>query len=78
MEMGRRRRLSSVHTFKVVYISKVCWPILIKFHDMVHVKHHQVGVKAAHVFCADWIGTLIAMAIYSSHRLIMWEIKHLL
>ena len=46
-----RSPLSSVYTFKVVYLSKVRWQILIKF----HVKHHQVGGKTALGFCADWI-----------------------
>ena len=43
--------LSSVHTFKVVYLSKVSWQILMKF----QVRHHQLGGKAALGFCADWI-----------------------
>ena len=36
---------------KEVYLSKVSGPILKKF----HLKHHQVGGKAALGFCADWI-----------------------
>ena len=55
-------------------ISKASRSILIKF----HVNHYQIRGKAALGFWADWIGTLVAMATYSSHRLIMGKNKNLL
>ena len=39
----RNKRNKTEKKEKKKYISKVCWPILIKFHG----KHHQVGGKVA-------------------------------
>ena len=44
-------------------------PIAIKF----YLKHHWVGGKAAWSFGADQVSTLVSMATYSSHRVIMGE-----
>ena len=52
-------------------ISKVNWSILIRF----HVKHHQAGGKQNKVF--GLVGTLVAMATYSCHRLIMGKTSSL-
>ena len=67
MAMVCRRR----STLLKKYFSKVSWliVILIKFHG----KHHQVGIKDVLGFGTDLIGTLVVMATYSSHRLIMEE-----
>ena len=40
-----------------------------------NVKYYQLGLKAGEGFRAGWIGMLVAIAIYSSHRL-LWG-KHL-
>ena len=53
--------------FSKKYASNVSWPNVIKF----HVKHPQVEGKTAYGFWADWIGIVVAMAAYSSCRLIM-------
>ena len=50
-------------TLSTKYIAAASEPILIKF----HVKHHQVGGKAAYFFQADRSGNLVAMATLSSH-----------
>ena len=36
-----------------------------------HIKHPRVGGTKRYVFYSGWIKTLVAMATYSSHRLIM-------
>ena len=51
-------RVAVLHRFDCT--SKVSWQILVKF----HVKHHRVEGNAAYVFWAEWIGTLVAMALY--------------
>ena len=48
-------------------ISKTCGPIANKF----YLKHHWVGGKDSLGFGPDWIGTLVSMAMDSSHRVIM-------
>ena len=48
-------------------ISETSGPIATKF----YLKHHWGGVKAALDFGPDRIGTLVSMATYSSHRVIM-------
>ena len=39
-----------------------------------YLKHHWGEEKAAFSFGPDWIGTLVSMAMDSSHRVIMEEI----
>ena len=48
-------------------ISETAGPIVL----ILHIHHLQVGGKNNCVFCFDRIRTLVAMAIYASHRLIM-------
>ena len=43
----------SFHISKKYIISNVSWQTVIN----VHVKHHQIGGKAAFIFWADWIRT---------------------
>ena len=57
----------SVHTFKHEHTN---WPIATKF----YLKHHLGGGKAALGFGPDRIGTLVSMAIDSSHRVLMGKI----
>ena len=54
-------------TLSNMNISETSWPILIKFHQ----KHYWDGGLAALGFGPDWIKTLVSMATYSSHRVIM-------
>ena len=48
-------------------ISETSWPIATQF----YLKHHWGGGKAALGFGPDQIGTLVSMAMDSSHRVIM-------
>ena len=48
-------------------ISEAVWPKLLIF----GIKHPQEGGTKNDVFCSDRIRTLVAMATYTSHRLIM-------
>ena len=57
--------VASAHSFKVHYV--VYLLILIEL----HLKLHQVVGS----LWADWIGTLVAMATYSFHRLTMGKKK---
>ena len=56
------RRPSSSSTFSNDFSSEAAWPNLFIF----HIQHLQVGV-----FYFDRIRTLVAMATFASHRLIM-------
>ena len=47
--------------------SEAVWPKLLIF----GIKHPQEGGTKEVVFFSDWIRTLVAMATYTSHRLIM-------
>ena len=59
-------RPSVVHNFKD-FFSETAGPIVL----ILHIHHLQVGGKNNCVFCFDRIRTLVAMATYASHRLIM-------
>ena len=48
-------------------ISATSWPIEMKF----YLKHHLDGGKASVGFDLDQIRTMVSMATYSSHRVIM-------
>ena len=54
-------------TLSNMNISETSGPIAIKF----YLKHHWGGEKAALSFWPDRIGTLVSMAIDSSHGVIM-------
>ena len=54
-------------TLSNMNISATSGPIATKF----YLKHHWVGEMAVLSFGPDWIGTLVFMAKYSSHRVIM-------
>ena len=58
-------RLSS--TISKIFFSETAGPIVL----ILHIHHLQVGGKNNCVFCIDRIRTLVAMATYASHRLIM-------
>ena len=53
--------------FSKMNISEACKPIAIKF----YLKHHLGGGKAAWGFGGDQFRTLVSMATYRSHRVIM-------
>ena len=57
-------------TLSDMNISKSGLPIIIKF----HLEHHWDGGLAALGFGPNQIRTLVSMATYSSHRVIMGEI----
>ena len=59
------RRPSSFTISKI--FSETAGPIVL----ILHIHHLQVGGKNNCVFCFDRIRTLVAMATYASHRLIM-------
>ena len=59
------RRPSS--TISKIFFSETAGPIVL----ILHIHHLQVGGKNNCVFCFDRIRTLVAMATYASHRLIM-------
>ena len=42
--------------------------------SILHTKHLQIGGTKSYVFYSGWIRTLVAMATYSSHRLIMGKV----
>ena len=54
-------------TFSKIFFSETAWPIKSKF----YVEHPWLGGTKGCVFYLDWIRTLVAMATYASHRLIM-------
>ena len=51
--------------------SETAGPIVL----ILHIHHLQVGGKNNCVFCFDRIRTLVSMATYASHRLIMEKVK---
>ena len=57
----------SSSTISKIFFSETAGPIVLIF----HIHHLQVGGKNNCVFCFDRIRTLVAMATYASHRLIM-------
>ena len=59
------RRPSS--TISKIFFSETAGPIVL----ILHIHHLQVGGNNNCVFCFDRIRTLVAMATYASHRLIM-------
>ena len=54
-------------TISKIFSSETAGPIVL----ILHIHHLQVRVKNNCVFCFDPIRTLVAMATYASHRLIM-------
>ena len=54
-------------TISKIFFSEAAGPIVL----ILHIHHLQVGGKNNCVFCFDRIRTLVAMATYASHRLIM-------
>ena len=54
-------------TISKIFSSETAWPIKAKF----YVEHPWVGGTKVCVFYIDRIRTLVAMATYASHRLIM-------
>ena len=54
-------------TFSKIFFSETAWPIKAKF----YVEHPWVRRTKVCVFYLDRIRTLVAMATYASHRLIM-------
>ena len=54
-------------TISKIFFSETAGPIVL----ILHIHHVQVGGKNNCVFCIDRIRTLVAMATYASHRLIM-------
>ena len=54
-------------TISKIFFSETAGPIVL----ILHIHHLQVGGKNTCVFCFDPIRTLVAMATYASHRLIM-------
>ena len=61
------RRPSSSSTFSNDFSSEAAWPNLFIF----HIQHLQVGGTNICGFYFDRIRTLVAMATFASHRLIM-------
>ena len=57
----------SSSTISKIFFSETAGPIVL----ILHIHHLQVGGKNNCVFCFDRIRTLVAMATYASHRLIM-------
>ena len=57
----------SSSTISKIFFSESAGPIVL----ILHIHHLQVGGKNNCVFCFDRIRTLVAMATYASHRLIM-------
>ena len=53
--------------FQKIFFFETARPIVL----ILHIHHLQVGGKNNCVFCFDRIRTLVAMATYASHRLIM-------
>ena len=54
-------------TISKIFFSETAGPIVL----ILHIHHLQVGGNNNCVFCFDRIRTLVAMATYASHRLIM-------
>ena len=63
----RRPSVCPSSTISKIFFSETAGPIVLIF----HIHHLQVGGKNNCVFCFDRIRTLVAMATYASHRLIM-------
>ena len=63
-------RRPSSSTISKIFFSETAGPIAL----ILHIHHLQVGGKNNCVFCFDWIRTLVAMATYASHRLIMEKV----
>ena len=61
----------SSSTISKIFFSEIAGPIVL----ILHIHHLQVGGKNNCVFCFDRIRTLVAMATYASHRLIMEKVK---
>ena len=57
----------SSFTISKIFFSETTGPIVL----ILHIHHLQVGGKDNCVFCFDRIRTVVAMATYASHRLIM-------
>ena len=57
----------SSSTISKIFFSETAGPIVL----ILHTHHLQVGGENNCVFCFDRIRTLVAMATYASHRLIM-------
>ena len=60
-------RRPSSSTISKIFFSETAGPIVL----ILHIHHLQVGGKNNCVFCFDQIRTLVAMATYASHRLVM-------
>ena len=60
-------RRPSSFTISKIFFSETAGPIVL----ILRIHHLQVGGKNNCVFCFDRIRTLVAMATYASHRLIM-------
>ena len=60
-------RRPSSSTIPKIFFPETAGPIVL----ILHIYHLQVGGKNNCVFCFDQIRTLVAMATYASHRLIM-------
>ena len=65
--LWRRSVIRTSSTFSNMNISATSGPITLKFYQ----KHHWDGGKAALGFGPDQIKTVVSMAIFSSHRIIM-------
>ena len=59
-------------TISKIFFSETAGPIVL----ILHIHHLQVGGKNNCVFCFDPIRTVVAMATYASHRLIMEKIEN--
>ena len=63
----RRPSVRPSSTISKIFFSETAGPIVL----ILHIHHLQVAGKNNCVFCFDRIRTLVAMATYASHRLIM-------
>ena len=63
----RRPSVRPSSTISKIFFSETVGQIVL----ILHIHHLQVGGKNNCVFCFDPIRTLVAMATYASHRLIM-------
>ena len=61
----------SSFTISKIFFSETAGPIVL----ILHIHHLQVGGKNNCVFCFDRIRTLVAMATYASHKLIIEKVK---
>ena len=60
-------RRPSSSTISKIFFSETAGPIVL----IIHIHYLQVGGKNNYVFCFDRIRTLVVMATYAAHRLIM-------